>query len=335
MKIALIGNDYLQQFPLENYGGIETSVENLAWGLYNQKIDFFVVVPKRQVTKEYPFKIIETECLPSNLSGKNGYFFAYQVAKILQKESFDIIWSQSHWSVEPFLNLNKPIICTFQDSIEKQNGWMHNHKYVKYRFISEFQFNNWVKYDWEKQNSFKCYTGLVDEEFDLEINKDNYFLWCAGLNWGLEAKGLDYFIKISEEYKKHNFIAYGVGNNNLENKLKAVKNSNFQFLGALNRGENHRQVFKKALGFFMPTRLPEAFGRTIIESFSKGTPVYGSNNGSLNELIEQNVNGYKISLDNYNINLDHNFDYKLIFEKSKKFHINKEIEYLYKKSEEF
>lgn len=335
MKIALIGNDYLEQFPLKNYGGIETSIENLAWGLYYQNKDFFVVVPKRKNQKKYPFKIIETNCYSSNITGKNGYFFGYEVAKILKQESFDIIWSQSHWSVEPLLSFKKPIVCTFQDSIEKQNGWMHKSDYVKYRFISKFQFDNWVKYDWEYKNSFICYTGLIDEEFDLEINKDNYFLWCAGLNWGLEAKGLDYFIKISEKYKNYNFIVYGTGNNELENRLKIIKNSNFEFKGSLNRGVEHKNAFKKAKGFFMPTRLPEALGRTVIESFSKGTPVYGSRNGALNELIEENVNGHKLLLDNYDINLDYNFDYNLIFEKSQKFHINKEIEYLTKKSEEF
>ena len=57
MKIALIANDYVQQFPLENYGGIETCVENLAQGLFDNKIDFFVVCPKRKNKKEYPFEV--------------------------------------------------------------------------------------------------------------------------------------------------------------------------------------------------------------------------------------------------------------------------------------
>jgi len=334
MKIALIGNDYVQQFPLENYGGIETCVENLAQGLYDNKNDFFVVCPKRKNKKEYPFDIYETEEQPTSITNKNSSYYAYSVAKILKNLEFDIIWSQSNWSIDPLLSLKKPIICTFHDSCEKQYGWMKDLDRVKYRFISNFQYNNWVKEGWEKQKSFMCYTGLSNSEFKLNKSKKDYFLWCAGLNWGLNAKGLDVFIKLSEIFKNKNFIAYGAGNKQLEEYLlnKNQTNSNFLFKGKLNRGEEHEIVFSNAKAFFFPTRLPEAFGRTIIESFSKGTPVYGSRNGASEELIEDNINGLKFDLDNININLDINFDYSNIFNMSKKFHIGNEIEKLLQES---
>ena len=67
MRIALIGNDYIQQFPLIDYGGIETCVENLAEGLHDNNMDFFVVCPKRAVIKDYPFEVYETEEEPINL----------------------------------------------------------------------------------------------------------------------------------------------------------------------------------------------------------------------------------------------------------------------------
>lgn len=336
MKIALIGNDYVQQFPLENYGGIETSVENLAQGLFDNKIDFFVVCPKRKNKKEYPFEIYETEEEPTSITNKNSSYYAYSVAKVLKNLKFDIIWSQSNWSIDPLLFLKKPIICTFQDSCEKQHGWMKNLDKVKYRFISNFQYNNWVKEDWEKEKSFMCYTGLTNSEFKFNESKKDYFLWCAGLNWGLSAKGLDIFIKLSEIYKDKNFIAYGIGNKELEQYLlnKTKSNSNFMYKGKLNRGQEHNEAFSNAKAFFMPTRLPEALGRTIIESFSKGTPVYGSSNGSLNELIENKINGFKFSLETLDLDLNFQFNYKNVFEYSKKFNILEEINKLSKESSE-
>lgn len=334
MKIALIANDYVQQFPLENYGGIETSVENLAQGLFDNKIDFFVVCPKRKNKKEYPFEIHETEEEPTSITQKNSSYYAYSVAKVLKNLKFDIIWSQSNWSVDPLLNFKKPIISTFQDSCEKQYGWMKNLDKVKYRFISNFQYNNWVKEEWEKEKSFMCYTGLADSEFKLNESKKDYFLWCAGLNWGLNAKGLDIFIKLSEIFKNKNFIAYGAGNKELEEYLlsKNKTNSNFLYKGKLNRGQEHELAFSNAKAFFMPTRLPEALGRTIIESFSKGTPVYGSSYGSLNELIINNINGFKFCLETLDLDLDLNFDYKKIFELSHRFNVSEEIKTLLKES---
>jgi glycosyltransferase involved in cell wall biosynthesis len=109
---------------------------------------------------------------------------------------------------------------------------------------------------------------------------------------------------------------------------KKHKCSNFQYNGQLNKGEDHRRIFSEAKGFLMPTRLPEALGRTIIESFSKGTPVIGSYNGSLDELIKDRVNGLKFDLNNLDVDLDFKFNYREIFENSKIFHINNEIDRL-------
>jgi glycosyltransferase involved in cell wall biosynthesis len=331
MTIALIGNDYTQQFPLEGYGGIESSVENLAEGLYNEKINFFVICPKRQIKQDYPFDIYETEERPTKISNKNSSYFAYSAAKVLKNLKFDVIWSQSYWSVEPFLQFKKPIICTFQDSCEKEHSWMKNFEKVKYRFISKFHFSNWVKEPWERDKSFFCYTGLSEKEFLLNEQKKDYYLWCAGLNWGLNGKGLDIFIRLSEIFKDKNFLAYGSGNKDLEKYLieKNKKNSNFLYKGNLARGESHLKTFAEAKAFIMPTRLPEALGRTIIESFSKGTPVFGSKNGSLEELIIDGVNGFKFSFDKLsNLDLNYSFDYKKIFEESKNFHIKNEIKIL-------
>lgn len=332
MKIALIGNDYIQQFPLKNYGGIETCVENLAKGLHDIKKDFFVICPKRLRSDSYPFEIYETQEEPTSISNKHSSFFAYSAAKILEKLKFDVIWCQSNWSIEPLAKFKKPMICTFHDSCEKQYGWMKKLDFVKYRFISNFQYNNWVKEDWEKNKSFVCYTGLEKNEFNLNRNKSDYFLWCAGLRWGLESKGLDIFIELAKLNKKYNFLAYGTGNPELEKYLNNLKISNFEFKGGLARGDEHIKMFKNAKGLIMPTRIKEALGRTVIESFSKGTPVFGSKNGALNELIEDKKTGIKFDLDNLNIDLDQKFDYEFIYKESKKFSIENEIESLMKES---
>lgn len=333
MKIALIGNDYVQQFPLENYGGIETCVENLANGLWTEGKDFFAVCPKRNIQKRYPFEVYETEQQSTSISKKDSSYYAYSVAKVLENLEFDIIWSQSHWSIEPLLKFNKPIICTFHDSCEKQHGWVKKYDKVKYRFISKFQYNNWIINDWEKEKSFHCYTGLENEEF-FQIKKDNYFLWCAGLQWGLEAKGLDIFIDLAKANKNHEFIAYGNGNPELEKYLYSLNIPNFSFMGSLKRGDLHKKVFAQARALIMPTRIMDTFPRTCLESISKGTPIIGSNNGSIPEII--NLSGGQVcnNIEEYSKSLDINFDNTDIFNKSKQFSIENEINTLLKESSE-
>lgn len=333
MKIALIANEYEQQFPLLGYGGIETCVENLAEGLSKSGKDFFVVCPKRENPPDYNFEIIDTKELPAKITKRNPLYFATEVKKILQDLKPDVIWSQSNWSADVLHELGIPIICTFHDSCEKQFGWIRNYPNVKYRFISQFQRSLWVNEKWESEKSFVCYTGLSDDNFSLELNHDNYYLWCAGLNWGLKAKGLDITIKLAEANKDKEFRIYGAGNEEIEKYLINLSKTspNILYYGALKRGQEHSRAFSKAKFFLMPTQIPEAFGRTTIEAMSKGVPVISSANGATPELIG-NHGFYSNNFNELNEALNKNFDRASVFEHSRRFSVENEIETLISES---
>lgn len=344
MKIALIGGRDNQQFPTLSYGGIEACVENLAWGLYRNKRDFVCITPKRERVEEYPFEIIESNVPPMPGPESNVWPFAFSLPEIIRSVKPDVIWSQSFWSAEVLDGLGIPIICTFHDFVpdhETRNRWYRYRKNTWYRFISRFQFNQWVDttVDWERERSFCLYTGLSDDEYDFcgEGERGDYYLWVAGLSWGWHIKGLDVFIELARRNPDRIFIAYGTGNAVIEAELQKIEKEikGFQFMGRLNRGREHREVFKRARMFLMPTQMPDPFPRTNLESMSKGTPVLGSMNGSLPEVIENGVSGYTAnSIDEMEMLLDYNFDYEKCFEYSKKFHIDIEVSELIRISEE-
>jgi len=72
---------------------------------------------------------------------------------------------------------------------------------------------------------------------------------------------------------------------------QAAESANIRYLGAL----PHREVLE-ALGqarcLVMPSLWYETFGRTIVEAFSRGTPVIASRLGCMSELIDDGVTGY-------------------------------------------
>jgi glycosyltransferase involved in cell wall biosynthesis len=78
----------------------------------------------------------------------------------------------------------------------------------------------------------------------------------------------------------------------------------------------------------MLTKTSEAFGRTNIEALSKGTPVIGSTNGAVPELINHQDIGYcsddidniAVAITNYNFNPRACFEYAY-----DNYHIKKEI----------
>ena len=85
-----------------------------------------------------------------------------------------------------------------------------------------------------------------------------------------------------------------VGSGELEDELKkmAQKHSikNINFLGKLTYEDMKEKIGKAKLTIF-PSEWYETFGKVIVDSFSKGTPVAVSDIGSLPDLVTNNLNG--------------------------------------------
>ena len=129
------------------------------------------------------------------------------------------------------------------------------------------------------------------------------------------------------------FVAYGTGSPQIEEQLKTISKqlNNFEYMGTLIRGEEHKNAFKKAKLFTFLTQISEAFGRTGLEAITKGTPILGSTKGAVPELYEP----IGVCTDDLNVmieTLDKKFNYQDIYNYSQKFHIKNEIEFLLNKS---
>jgi glycosyltransferase involved in cell wall biosynthesis len=347
MKICIVGNDYKQQFPVLDYGGIEIAFENLCKGVskhFKDDIKFCAFVPKILENKDtsLDLKIIETNYIESFKSGVPPAYFISEVRNIIKSANLkpDVIWSYSNWSAIGLADLNIPIICTIMDS----GGWEDNKfpykENIFYRFASKFIFDLVFK-DADKfehinnikKQSFWLHTGVSDDEYDLETNKEDYILWVAGLNWGFENKGLNIFLELAKKRPDQNFVAYGTGNLSLEQQLRNISKEikNFNYLGPLKRGDQHKTVFKKAKLFTFLTQIPEAFGRTGLEAITKGTPVLGSTKGAVPELYAP-TGLCTDNIDEMVSYLDIKHDYNSVYNYAQKFHVKTEIEFLVEKS---
>lgn len=329
MKICLIGNDYVQQFPTISYGGIEICVESLAEGLYRANKDFFVLAPKRTVRKDYPFEVIETDFEAGGLSDN----FAISCRKYIKELNPDVIWSQSDWSANNLYDLGKPIICTVHDSSYKTKNMVRFYPNVKYRFLSNFSKKIWVTEKWEEEKSFICHSGVTEDNYKGFLkDRENYHLWVGGLRWGKYAKGLDVVMALAARYKDENFHVYGTGDKRLEEELIEYSKShkNFKYKGPLSRGECHYSAFSRAKSFIIPTRIPDCFPRVVLEALTCGTPVVTLNEkSSVLETINKD-SGFVINdIEDFKKVLDKKWNYDTIYNYSKKFHIENEVKYLY------
>lgn len=329
MKIVLISSGYDYEFPHPACGGSEGCTERLAIGLNKSNYNFNVICAKRKEIKSYPFSVIETDALPEKYHiGSNYQSEAIDLAISLNP---DLIITQSfHWK----LNTAKcPVFVNVHgggDGVLGETGQRENN--VHFKFISKTQMERCIKNRPELgNNSFLCYTSLLNEDFAFE-QKGEYFLWCASLFWGFQAKGLDLFIELSSIYPEYNFFAYGMGDGKIEKYLREEVEPNFinfKFKGFLDRYQDHGKVFSKAIAFCQFSRLQESFGRTTIEAMSKGVPIIHFDSGATPELVQDNGIFIKEKQQMVTaVKAVQQIDRKRVFEYSKKFHVDKEIETL-------
>ena len=347
MKICVVGADYKQQFPLLEYGGIEAAFENLCIGLdryFKDEVKFCTIVPKilNKNGMSYDFNIIETNYIESAISKVPPVYFANEAKEIIKRGNAkpDVIWSSGDWSVKALHDLKIPIIATIMDSGGWEDGKFLYKEHVFYRFASKFIYDLVFKdadsneqINKIKAQSFWCHTGIADEEYLLTEEKENYILWVAGLHWGWQGKGLDLFLEMARRRSEQQFVAYGTGLPQIEEQLKNISKqlTNFEYMGSLARGDQHKTVFKKAKLFTFLTQIPEAFGRTGLEAITKGTPVLGSTKGAVPELYGP----AGICTDDIDVminTLDTSFNFKHVYTYSQKFHIKNEIQLLLDKS---
>lgn len=341
IRLALVGNEYLQQFPVTGYGGIERAVENTAWGVWAymerarkerfgewcangwvEITEFMVVVPKRSQTtdlngKPYPFEVVETACSPRAPTSQ----YIREVRDILESKRPDAIWSQSGWSADGLISLNIPIICTIHDSGTKTFSFENkaDKHILHYQFRSRSHHNTWAVTEGEREVSSYCWPGLDDNEFELgPANDRQYYLYVSG-NWGRQ-KGIDEVLRLAELNPNDEFRAYG--SNDLEGELArfAQKHPNFKHFRELQRGHDHAEAFKHAKALLMFTHLDEAFGMVTIEAFSKGTPVFGSTRGANVELITPEFGFLSDDIEEVNRHLHDAYNHTRIYELAKKRH---------------
>lgn len=172
------------------------------------------------------------------------------------------------------------------------------------------------------------YHGIPIEQFEFREEKQNYLLWLGRIT---DLKGTDLAIKLSQKSgipliiagrvysdsrnfyseKVGPFLTYAIEESrnmsvSIQNEVKkddflksldagnrTLKRGEIVFLGPVNNAQK-TILYKNARAFLMPNRWNEPFGLVMIEAMACGTPVVGTDRGSINELVEHGKTGFVI-----------------------------------------
>jgi len=180
------------------------------------------------------------------------------------------------------------------------NTWIHRHtgilRKINYIALTEFNKSKLLQLnciDPEKVFVRPNFTFTIENAFGNN-DKGDFFLYVGRIE---EIKGIERLIRVFQKIPQYNLELAGDGPL-LEEMIRYTREQgteNIVFLGRI----DHDSVMKKmkmARAVIVLSQVYEGFPMTIVEAYSVGTPVIGSNFGNIGNLIEEGKTGFKTSL---------------------------------------
>ena len=353
-------------------GGLNVYVQQISKQLSNENNVTVVTAEKAESFKIDNLDFHSLDLFESGLSVDDKEIYLLEFKKNLEEkfdlESFDIIhahyWLSGLIAKQISEELNIPYIFTshslgvFLEGYNKERVDCEKLVMRSSSFItasSQYE-NNLISenYDIDKKKIKQIAPGVDRKVFVLDenIKRENILLSVGRIQE--QKRQLD-VLKFLDNFRKidSNFLCYFVGGPSgksgddyliqlIDNVKELNLESNIEFLGNLTQIKIKELMNRSKL--LIHTSHFETFGLVAIEANTMGVPVLTTNQGSLSELIETNVNGYlaeellNSQVNNFVQNLLHDDKQFHQFqmnchEKSKKFdwkYTAKELENLYK-----
>jgi len=218
--------------------------------------------------------------------GITGYPLARDCADKIQAvetieeciDKVDLVHFNS-WEPQDYLKCGKPWLTTIHGYSLHQE---QNHPAISTNLVAVSKFaaermgakaNVWASSD--------------PNDFVFNEKKEDYFLWMAGTDWG-NGKGLFTTIQLAKKLRFKLKIAGAGKNLAMIETIKSMCDDKIEYLGAVN-GAAKAELFSNAKAFILLTQLPDACPLTMSEALLSGTPIIGSVNGSLPEVLNDKV----------------------------------------------
>ena len=301
-------------------GGLNVYVEKVSQHLSEDNNVTVVTAEKAESFTKGNLDFISLNLFEKELSTekKEKYLvdFRKKLDETLDLKSFDVIhahyWLSGLVAKQIVNDLNLPLIFTphslgiFLDGYNKERVdceklvMSASNIVTASSIFEEFMISENYKID---KNKIKKITPGVDKEIfvpELNIERENIFLSIGRIQ---EQKGQIETINFLDNFRKveNNFKCYFVGGPSgksgeeyLQILKDTVKNlsleSHVEFLDNLPQIKIKELLNKSKL--LIHTSKFETFGLVAAEANAMGVPVLTTNNGSLLEIIEDNLNGY-------------------------------------------
>jgi len=215
------------------------------------------------------------------------------VLKRARNGEFDIIHNHMGFQFLPFADLvDVPVVTTLHNALApaRIKELFLDNRQLPYISISDYQQVLWPELNY----AGTIHHGINLSKFDpcFEVSNKDYFAFLGRLS---PEKGPHSAIKIAKAVGKKIILAGKIDRVDkayYEKEIEPlVDGDQVQYIGELNH-EQKVEFLRNAALTLCPIEWAEPFGLVLIESMACGTPVLALKDGSIPEIIEQNVTGY-------------------------------------------
>tara|TARA_B110000114_G_scaffold2002_1_gene1911 strand:+ start:13453 stop:14667 length:1215 start_codon:yes stop_codon:yes gene_type:complete len=153
-------------------------------------------------------------------------------------------------------------------------------------FVSEFIKRKHLEvFPFIINKSYHLFNFKISDNEIPNTNKGNYVFYFGRLS---EEKGINTLL---EAFSQTNYNLKIAGSGPLREYVKSIKKSNIEYVG-WQTGDSLNSLIKQASFIIVPSEWYENNPMTVVESFSMGKPVIGSNIGGIPELVIENKTGF-------------------------------------------
>lgn len=182
--------------------------------------------------------------------------------------------------------------------------WTHRktgiYKKINYICLTEFNKNKLLKHKQISEKNVFVKPNFVSKrkhEIIPHLERKNQIVYAGRLD---RLKGIDILLKAWKDRKKDDLKLIICGNGPMKEWCRQFveenKIENIVFKGFVANDEV-KKIVGESKALILPTQWYEGFPMSIVEAYSVGTPVVGSNMGNVGDVIVEKVTGVKFDPD--------------------------------------
>lgn len=296
MKILLVMDPGIL-VPPKGYGGIERVVALLATEYRRQGHQVTILATEGSFVEGCTINSIGKEGFPPLKKEMNKAVFRAWKFLWKNRNSYDLVHNFGRLVyLLPILNHPVKKIMSYQREITRRNIQVFNalpNKNMVYTGCSA----DLVKRANAPGKWFAIHNAIDFNQFtlteNLSLNAPLIFLGRIE-----RIKGCHTAIEVAKKTNNHLIIAGNISHlpEEIEYFEKIIKplidGDQIMFVGEVN-DEQKNDWLGKAKALLMPIEWDEPFGIVMIEAMACGAPVIGFNRGSVNEVVDQEITGFK------------------------------------------